>query len=94
MPIELSLSLSPRQASEEALLKAAVADKLKVSTTEISGIRIVRKSIDARSRQIKVNLGLNVFVNEALPQIPYTPLEFKNVASAQPVIIVGSGPAG
>ncbi len=94
MPIELSLSLSPRQASEEALLKAAVADKLKVSTTEISGIRIVRKSIDARSRQIKVNLGLNVFVNEALPQIPYTPLKFKNVASAQPVIIVGSGPAG
>lgn len=94
MPIELSLSLSPRQASEEALLKAVVADKLSVPVAEIIGIRIVRKSIDARSRQVKVNIGLHVFVNEALPQIPYSPLELKNVASAEPVIVVGSGPAG
>lgn len=94
MPIELSLTLSPRQASEEPLLKAQVAEKLNISVAEVTGVRIIRKSIDARGRQIKVNLGLSVFVNEAVPTHTYEPLQLKNVALAEPVVIVGAGPAG
>jgi len=94
MPIELSLTLSPKQASEEPLLKAQVAEKLNISVTEVTGVRIIRKSIDARGRQIKVNLGLSVFVNEAVPAHTYEPLQLKNVALAEPVVIVGAGPAG
>ena len=94
MPIELSLTLSPRQASEELLLKAQVAEKLNISVAEVTGVRIIRKSIDARGRQIKVNLGLSVFVNEDVPTHSYEPLQLQNIASAEPVIIVGAGPAG
>ena len=94
MPVELSLTLSPRQASVEELLKTQVAEKLHISVAEVSGVRIIRKSIDARGRQIKVNLGLSVFVNEPVPAHTYEPLHLKNVASAEPVIVVGAGPAG
>ena len=75
-------------------MKAIVAEKLNVSVAEVTGIRIVRKSIDARGRQIKVNLGLSVFVSENLPTNTYEPLRLQNVAASEPVIVVGSGPAG
>ena len=58
-------------------------------------LRIVRKSIDARSREIKFNLRVEIyFKGEYVPPIirnrPFAPVN----SSAKSVIIVGAGPAG
>jgi len=94
MPVEISLSLSPKQASDEQYYKPLIAEKLMVSAQEISAIRIIRKSIDARGRQIKVNLGFKVFIQEKEFNENDEPVQLQNVALAEPVIVVGSGPAG
>lgn len=57
-------------------------------------IDILRRSVDARQRQIKVNL--RVEVRDTPPEIHYVEYEKKehDVRNADPVIIVGAGPAG
>lgn len=94
MPVELSLSLSPKQASEEQFYRPLVAEKLRISPDEITAIRIIRKSVDARGRQVKVNLGFQIFINEEQSSDTDEAIHLRNVSLAEPVVVVGSGPAG
>jgi len=55
---------------------------------------LYKRSVDARSRDIKINLELDVFIDEPPISEPPYQFDFKNVANMPPVIIVGSGPAG
>lgn len=93
MPIEINLNLTPIEASQEDGFKTIIAQKLSVLTTQISHLEIIRKSIDARQRNIKVNLGFRVWIDEEYKPfaITYTPLD---VHHAREVHIVGAGPAG
>ena len=63
MPIELSLELTPKQASDQARYLPLIADRIAVPQSRIALVRIVRRSIDARSRQIRVNLGVQIYVD-------------------------------
>jgi uncharacterized FAD-dependent dehydrogenase len=80
--------------SDEALTQHAAAE-LGISRSTITGIRRKRQSIDARGKQVMIQVQVDVFINE-----PFQPLtsnfqpQFKNVSNAEPVIIVGAGPAG
>lgn len=91
---ELNISLSPKEASLEEYFKPIVAKQLDINEKDISCVQIIRHSVDARSRNIKVNLNLKVFTNEELPGLPYSPFVYENVQLKTPVIIVGAGPAG
>lgn len=57
-------------------------------------IDILRRSVDARQKTIKVNL--RVEVRDTPPEVEYVEYHKKeyNVRNAEPVIIVGAGPAG
>ncbi|WP_425390813.1 NAD(P)/FAD-dependent oxidoreductase [Ekhidna sp.] len=57
-------------------------------------VDILRRSVDARQKMIKVNL--RVEVRDTPPEVEYVEYFKKdhNVSSADPVIIVGAGPAG
>ncbi len=93
MPQVLTLTLSPKQAADQKLYTTLAARRLGISDKQIALIRVVKRSIDARNRAVKVNLSLEVFVdNEPMPE----PLHFDypNVEHATPVAIIGSGPAG
>jgi uncharacterized protein len=91
---ELNISISPKAAADEILLKTEVSRILSVPETEITTVRIIRRSVDARSRNIKLNLGVEVFIGEEPESNRDFQFDYKNVESAQPVIIVGAGPAG
>jgi uncharacterized protein len=91
---ELNITLSPKDASKEEYFKPLVAKQLDMSENDISSLRIVRHSVDARSRNIKVNLNLQVFTNDELPGLPYVPFSYGDVKFKTPVIIIGAGPAG
>ncbi|MBL7968932.1 MAG: FAD-binding protein [Prolixibacteraceae bacterium] len=93
MKQEINLSLSPKQASEEQFYKPILADKLHVDESRIKLINVKRKSIDARQRLIKINLGVEVFIDE-LPSEERIEFKYDRVDQKPPVIIVGAGPAG
>ena len=89
----LQLTLSPKEAFDAQTLRQHLSETLAVSESEISGWKIIKRSIDARSRFVKVNLQIEVFIGEPLPENPYQ-WEPKDVSNKEPVIIIGAGPAG
>lgn len=94
MQKEITISVSPKAATEEDSIKHSAARYLNISTKEISEIVIQKRSIDARSRKINVHLKIIVFTaGEKNSPTNYNKV-YKNIASATPIIIVGSGPAG
>lgn len=95
MPKELLLQVSPEVAANDFLLKDHVAKMLQVSKPTIQHISILKRSIDARQKTIKINLKLMVFFQgepfiEQKIELPTYP----NVKKQQEVIVVGAGPAG
>lgn len=93
MPKEISLVLSPRQASDAGLYIPIAARIASVREQDIALARVVKRSIDARNRTPKVNLTLQLFIdNEPMPEA--VNFDYPDVSSRTEIIIVGSGPAG
>lgn len=92
MKTELNLTLPPRIAFEELLLRNIVCEKLSLSLQDKLVFRITHRDIDARSREIKVNLRLEAYIGES-PAPLFVP-QFKNVGKEKEAVIVGAGPAG
>ena len=91
----IQITTSPKQAAVLSELKSEVAKKISVKASQIGNIQIIKKSIDARKRNdIKVNLSLNVFTNGDNPTSTEYPFQYKDIRNAEPVVIVGAGPAG
>jgi uncharacterized FAD-dependent dehydrogenase len=90
----VQLNVSPETAADETKIRNLAGSLSGIHPDEISFLRIIRKSIDARKRDISVNLEIEVFtVNDF--QIPsIMPFNQQNVAGNTEVIIVGAGPAG
>jgi uncharacterized FAD-dependent dehydrogenase len=90
MPEELNLVLPPETAFDEAALSRYLARKTGRSDFII---RIIRRSVDARSRNIKVNMTVVVMApGEEAQEI--APLRVMDVSHSREVLIAGSGPAG
>jgi len=88
------LNISPETAADQSLVRKLAGSLAGIPPSEISLLRTIRRSIDARRRNIVVNLEVEVFTAEdgQVDSIkPYIP---KDVRGKPEVIIVGSGPAG
>jgi uncharacterized protein len=94
MPQEIQLQVKPKVAATELLLKKEVGYKLKISFEKIRHVEILKRSIDARQKSVKINLRVAVYTEEDfeenLPQIP----DYPNVSNKEEVLVVGAGPAG
>lgn len=89
----LTLTLSPKQAADVTYRTAFAARKLGIREDEIALIRVVKRSIDARQRQPKVNLTLEIYIDRE-PQPEPVHFDYPDVSHRTEVVIVGSGPAG
>ncbi|MDD4385089.1 MAG: FAD-binding protein [Bacteroidales bacterium] len=94
MPTDVTLVLSPRQASNESFVKDQAIRKLGIKVSDVGVIHITRKSIDARKGKIQINVGLRVFGKDEKIDSYFPKFTYNNVTSKPEVIIVGSGPAG
>jgi len=93
MQKDIEITLLPNQVEQTEVIKQKLADGLKLPLARIKGYEILKRSIDARSRKVIFRLQVRAFVDEeAIPEV-YT-VNYPNVASAKPVIIIGAGPAG
>lgn len=95
MPRELLIQVSPETAADESLLKAFLSKQIRLPENDIKHIVIQKRSIDARQKTVKINLKLLVYslgepFTDQKPRLP----NYKNVAGAQEVIVIGAGPAG
>lgn len=94
MQQELQCQVAPQIAGNESLLLQTVVKKTGIAATDIRHIEILRRSIDARQANIKINLKIRIFVHEDFEAIPIALPNYPNVAHAETVLIVGAGPAG
>ncbi len=95
MPQELLLQVAPEVAADPKLLQEHVGKLIQVSAVELQNLVILKRSIDARQKAIKVNLKVLIYFQgeKYKPQKIELP-DYKNVSQAQEVIIIGAGPAG
>ena len=90
----LSLRVLPSVAAQDAELRKYIARELAVNPKNVTAVRVRKRSIDARQRTIYVNLTVDAYINEQAPELDFTPIDYPNVESAAPVIVVGAGPGG
>lgn len=93
---DIQLRLSPKEAAEKQLLEKSLLKALKLNASEVNDWRIVKRSIDARKRNIIINLTVRVATGDDKEiAAEYNPVDFSRVSATAPrVIIVGAGPAG
>ena len=90
---DIDLTLTPQEAFEERTIKKKAASKCSLPFTKVTGVKILRKSIDARRIEIKINLRVRLFVGEEVKNT-WNPVSFPDVSSSPSCIVVGMGPAG
>lgn len=93
MPHAVTLVLTPKQAADAKCYTSLAAQRMGIKETDVALVRVVKRSIDARQRQPKVNLTLEIYVDRE-PQPAPVCFEYPSVANSSEVIVVGSGPAG
>lgn len=93
MPKIITLQLSPKQAADEKFYLARAAERMGIRQSDIALARVVKRSIDARQRMAKVNLSLEIYVDQE-PQPAPLHFDYPSVERGTEVVVVGSGPAG
>src|SRR5579875_1289045 len=95
MQQNITLKVLPSEAADEATLKNLLAQACAIDPLQITGFTILKKSLDARSRQAWFLLTINVFINEPYQPPALIPLHLQEVHhAAKKTIVIGAGPAG
>jgi uncharacterized FAD-dependent dehydrogenase len=89
----VDIVLSPAAAADPEQVREAAEAEAGFVAGGVGGVRIVKRSIDARARQPRVRLRVEI-AREALPPERVEPTPLPDVSRAPIVVIVGSGPAG
>ena len=94
MQQEIQVQVSPDIVENSTELLQSVSEKSGIPANEIRHIEILKSSLDARQRIIKMNLLVKIFINEDFEEIPVRLPDYPDVSHAQQVFIVGAGPGG
>lgn len=95
MKKEIQLTLSPKEAFDDDVFQETVRRKIGLpSTAPDTHVRQTKRSIDARGKNVRVNVTAEVFIGELLPPMIRGEQVYPNVSGADPIVIVGAGPAG
>jgi uncharacterized FAD-dependent dehydrogenase len=62
--------------------------------SSLQGVRVLKRSIDARQRTIYVNLTVRLYVNEAIEDDLFERVEYRSVDGCREALVVGAGPGG
>ena len=91
---EYQIRVQPQIAYNEQNLASYLSKEKGFDIRTINRVRILRRSIDARQRQVMVNLKERVYINELPQDDEYQRVEYPDVSDAPQVIVVGAGPGG
>jgi uncharacterized FAD-dependent dehydrogenase len=91
---EIQLRVPISEEKHEGILLKKAARVLRIDIKTISGVKVLRKSIDARKAKIIFNYKVAVYIKEKLPETSTYSFQYKDVSKAKTVHIIGFGPAG
>ena len=91
---EFQLRVLPEVAADSDNLRRYLADEKGLALGALKGVRILKRSIDARQRTIYVNLKVRAYVNELPSDDVFTPVDYPYVGDCPQVVVVGAGPGG
>lgn len=91
---EYQIRVLPSQAASEQTIKDYIAHDRGIDIRTINGVRVLRRSIDARQRTVFVNLSVRVYVNEMPQDDAYRHTDYHDVSEGRQVIVAGEGPGG
>ena len=91
---DIQLRVSLLEEKHPDILTRKASKFLGVSEKSISGIKVLRKSIDARKKEIIFNYKIAVYINEPVPETSDYHFDYKDVSKGKPIHIIGFGPAG
>tara|TARA_R110002049_G_scaffold3502_7_gene26245 strand:+ start:35 stop:1609 length:1575 start_codon:yes stop_codon:yes gene_type:complete len=89
----IDIIITLNQFREAKDLTPCFASAMKISSKEIKGYKITKRSIDARKREIKINLRAIVYLDE-IPEEKIPKTIFPQLAKEKSAVIIGFGPAG
>jgi len=95
-PHHIDIRVNPEVAHDSEGLRKAIIQHLVIPSSDLLDFKILKRSIDARARQIKFQLRIAYYVKGEEVDWPSLPVKKYHHANEQTpkVIVVGSGPAG
>lgn len=95
MTQDLQIRVNPRTAAIADELKLHISTQEDLDINRIRSIRIIKRSIDARQRNVMVNLKVRVYIDEEPANDPLVPpIKYSDVSDKPSVVVVGAGPGG
>ena len=91
---EIQLRVNLIEERKENILLYKAAKELSLDVSEISAVKVLRKSIDARKKETIFNYKVAVYINEQVPEKSEYNFNYKDVSKAKEIHIIGFGPAG
>ena len=93
MTTDYQIRVTPQVAASEQSILQFLADEKGVDVTKVTTTRIVKRSIDARQRNIFINLTVRVYINE-FPSGDFQRTVYPQVDEKPQVLVIGEGPGG
>ncbi len=94
MQQEFQLQVAPEIAQNIEILKKRIAQKEHFNFDDIKHLEILKRSIDARQKNVKINLRIRVYIREEFIENPIEIPYYKDVSKAREILVIGAGPAG
>lgn len=93
---KIDIKLTPEESQNEEIIRKEATRALGLKPTNVNDICVVRRSIDARKRDIMVNLSVAVaYGDDKRAVAPARIVDFKKISDeSETIVIVGAGPAG
>lgn len=92
---QILLTLTPQEAASDKAIQKAVAREMRLPADAIGAWRIVKRSVDARQKNIKILLTIQAFLQGEPTTPAYEQPVFQDVHNAsRTILIIGAGPAG
>ena len=88
----VQFSINPEDVHNDDILRSKIKPLIS-KNLESFNYKFIKRSLDARSKKIKIQCVIDVYIDENIPNNkPY--YSAKNVAKEKSVTIIGAGPAG
>ena len=96
MTEDFQLRTDPRTAADTHRVMHALAAQQDIEPNRMKALRIIKRSIDARQRNVMVNLTVRCWLDEEPATIAlYEPIHYGDVSSSEKrAVVVGAGPGG
>ena len=91
---ETNIRIRPNYIDQPEKIKRALAEQLEIEEEDITDFKILKRSIDARSKYTVFQLRVQVGLQEKIPITKFGISKKADVSKEKSVIIIGAGPAG